>query len=216
MTNQNNITQAAGQEIGFSDDQLLAIATAAWETNSKEAYSPDGLLMACAAVQAALLSKLRAPVADERAAFDPEVLAERLRDVAASHYETALGFGISRDNFERCATDAAKIAHDMASAPVAGEAQPVCWIEKDVLESVRDEGSDAWVYWRPAGHVAEHDEMPLFAAPQASEVKPVARIDGFGNLTWLTSDAPFNSYLYATPQTGKPKFADTYEGVANG
>ena len=54
------------------------------------------------------------------------------------------------------------------NAPVAGEAQPVCWIEKDVLESVRDEGSDAWVYWRPAGHVAEHDEMPLFAAPQAS------------------------------------------------
>jgi len=57
----------------------------------------------------------------------------------------------------------------LASAPMAGEAQPVCWIEKDVLESVRDEGSDAWVYWRPAGHVAEHDEMPLYAAPQASE-----------------------------------------------
>lgn len=52
--------------------------------------------------------------------------------------------------------------------PVAGEAQPVCWIEKDVLESVRDEGSDAWVYWRPAGHAAEPDEVPLYAAPQAS------------------------------------------------
>ncbi|WP_315136788.1 hypothetical protein [Achromobacter marplatensis] len=57
----------------------------------------------------------------------------------------------------------------LARAPVAGEAKPVCWIEKDVLESVRDEGSDAWVYWRPADHVAEHDEMPLYAAPQASE-----------------------------------------------
>lgn len=56
-----------------------------------------------------------------------------------------------------------------ALAPVAGEAQPVCWIEKVELESVRDEGGDAWVYWCPAGHVAEHDEMPLYAAPQASE-----------------------------------------------
>lgn len=53
--------------------------------------------------------------------FDAEVLAERLRDLATSHYETAMGFGISRDNFERCAADAAKIAQDMASAPVAGE-----------------------------------------------------------------------------------------------
>lgn len=62
----------------------------------------------------------------------------------------------------------AVLIRSLASAPVAGEAQPVCWIEKDVLESVRDEGSDAWVYWRPAGHAAEPDEVPLYAAPQAN------------------------------------------------
>lgn len=68
------------------------------------------------------LSKLRAEGVQAGEPFDAEVLAERLRDVAASHYETAMGFGISRDNFERCATDAAKIARDMASAPVADQA----------------------------------------------------------------------------------------------
>ncbi|WLW63635.1 DUF3850 domain-containing protein [Achromobacter aegrifaciens] len=69
MTDQTTAAQA--HEIRFSDDQLMAIATAAWEVHSNEAYSPDGLLMACVAVQAALLSKLRAPVADERAAQPP-------------------------------------------------------------------------------------------------------------------------------------------------
>ncbi|WP_419343001.1 hypothetical protein ACM1PE_08740 [Achromobacter sp. PD1] len=64
MTDQTTAAQA--HEIRFSDDQLMAIATAAWEVHSNEAYSPDGLLMACVAVQAALLSKLRAPVANER------------------------------------------------------------------------------------------------------------------------------------------------------
>ncbi|MBD9433210.1 hypothetical protein IB257_25005 [Achromobacter sp. ACM03] len=46
-----------------------------------------------------------------------------------------------------------------------------------MLESVRDEGSDAWVYWRPAGHVAEPDEMPLYAAPQASEAVRVQQLE---------------------------------------
>ncbi len=58
-----------------------------------------------------------------------------------------------------------------ASAPVAGEAQPVCWIERTQLENVRDEGEDAWVYWRETGHAAEPDEVPLYAAPQASEAQ---------------------------------------------
>ncbi|MGX9695093.1 hypothetical protein ACTJNK_32480 (plasmid) [Achromobacter anxifer] len=49
--------------------------------------------------------------------FDPEVLVERLRDVAASHYETAMAFGISRDNFERCANEAAKVVQEMPSKP---------------------------------------------------------------------------------------------------
>ncbi|WP_313064631.1 hypothetical protein [Achromobacter animicus] len=56
----------------------------------------------------------------------------------------------------------------MTAIPAAVEAQPVCWIDRTQLESVRDEGDDAWVYWRETGHEAEPDEVPLYAAPQAS------------------------------------------------
>ncbi|MFP3746978.1 hypothetical protein SB816_28230 [Achromobacter sp. SIMBA_011] len=38
------------------------------------------------------------------------------------------------------------------------------------------------------------------SAPVAGEARPVARIDNFGNVVMLTSDAPLNSYLYAAPQ----------------
>ncbi|MFY3577277.1 hypothetical protein ACOTI8_31760 [Achromobacter xylosoxidans] len=115
----------------------------------------------------ALLSKLRAPVADERAAFEANfpvpVHCQWIGNGYASTDYNAWDAIKHKTRWEGWQARAA-----LASAPVAGEAQPVCWIEKDVLESVRDEGSDAWVYWRPADHVAEHDEMPLYAAPQAS------------------------------------------------
>ncbi|MDH1177974.1 hypothetical protein N5C72_07800 [Achromobacter mucicolens] len=102
--NQNNAAQPM-----LTDEEIRAV----WVEHCLDDESVEDFARA---IESALLSKLRAPVAEP---FDAEVLAERLRDVAASHYETALGFGISRDNFERCATDAAKIARDMASAPVA-------------------------------------------------------------------------------------------------
>ncbi|MCH4581715.1 dATP/dGTP pyrophosphohydrolase domain-containing protein [Achromobacter xylosoxidans] len=113
----------------------------------------------------AALSKLRAPVADERAQ-NIHSLISRFRNATRDDAKNG-----GRDYFDAAKaleSELRRAVDVLASAPVAGEAQPVCWIEKDVLESVRDEGSDAWVYWRPAGHVAEHDEMPLYAAPQAS------------------------------------------------
>jgi hypothetical protein len=58
----------------------------------------------------------------------------------------------------------------LASAPVAGEAQPVCWIYRTHLESLRDDGADeASVYRGDAGRAIGPDEVPLYAAPQASE-----------------------------------------------
>lgn len=59
----------------------------------------------------------------EANSIDLEVLSERLRDVASSHYETAMAFGISRDNFERCANDAAKVVQDMVSQSQNSDAQ---------------------------------------------------------------------------------------------
>jgi hypothetical protein len=56
-------------------------------------------------------------------------------------------------------------------------AQPVCWITREQLERVEDEGEDVWVYWAETGHVAEPDEVALYAAPQAEcaprEAQPV-------------------------------------------
>ncbi|NMK45553.1 hypothetical protein [Achromobacter sp. Bel] len=84
-----------------------------------------------------------------------------------------------------------------ASAPVAGEAQPVCWIERAQLENVRDEGDDAWVYWRGTGHAAEPDEVPLYAAPQASEAVRDAALEEAASLlernrkTWVSVRAAY-------------------------
>lgn len=119
------------------------------------------------------LSKLRAPVADEPHGGTrwPVLRAMARNYTPGKHTWDAL-------DAEACEQAAEEIRHlraALASAPVAGEAQPVCWIERTQLERVRDEGDDAWVYWREDGHAAESDEMPLYAAPQATEVAQVRR-----------------------------------------
>jgi hypothetical protein len=71
------------------------------------------------------------------------------------------------------------------------EAQPVCWITREQLERVEDEGEDVWVYWAETGHVAEPDEVALYAAPQAEcaprEAQPV------GPRTTLNYDGTFDT-----------------------
>jgi hypothetical protein len=55
---------------------------------------------------------------------------------------------------------------ERARRTVSGqEAEPVCWITREQLTRVEDEGEDAWVYWAETGHVAEPDEVALYAAP---------------------------------------------------
>lgn len=66
--------------------------------------------------------------------------------------------------------DMADAALGRASQPAAAagqEAAPVCWITKEQLEQLKDLTSDAWVYWRETGHVAEDDELALCIAPPA-------------------------------------------------
>ncbi|ABN88248.1 hypothetical protein BH02_3794 [Burkholderia pseudomallei] len=63
------------------------------------------------------------------------------------------------------------IPTDVSAPADAGEAtEPVCWIERDQLANLQDLTSDAWVYWRETGHVAEADEVALYAAPPASRM----------------------------------------------
>ncbi|MCA8026455.1 hypothetical protein [Burkholderia cepacia] len=61
----------------------------------------------------------------------------------------------------------AMVARAAASQPAAGQTAPVCWITKEQLEQLEDLTSDAWVYWRETGHVAEDDELALYTAPPA-------------------------------------------------
>ncbi|MCA8324065.1 hypothetical protein [Burkholderia cepacia] len=56
-----------------------------------------------------------------------------------------------------------------STAMAAEASQPVCWIERSQLEQLEDLTSDAWVYWRETGHVAEADEVALYAAPQPAQ-----------------------------------------------
>jgi hypothetical protein len=53
----------------------------------------------------------------------------------------------------------------IAAIAAGGAQEPVCWITKEQLALVEDESSDAWVYWNETGHVAEPDEVALYAAP---------------------------------------------------
>ncbi|VWB97332.1 hypothetical protein [Burkholderia lata] len=63
------------------------------------------------------------------------------------------------------AKQAAKPKHSPLPEAPAQAAQPVCWIERSQLDQLEDLTSDAWVYWRETGHVAEDDELALYLAP---------------------------------------------------
>jgi len=92
--------------------------------------------------------------------FDPEVLYERLRDVAASNYETAMSFGISRDSFERCANDAAKVVQEMTATSVLADAQDAARWRAYAAQFPRI--SDAFV----AVHMVRADQPKFCSNPQ--------------------------------------------------
>lgn len=57
--------------------------------------------------------------------------------------------------------------NERAALPSDAAQAPICWITKEQLGQIEDLTADAWVYWRETGHVAESDEVPLYAAPVA-------------------------------------------------
>lgn len=187
MTNQNNAAQAATKDIreGFeltyaadADDPACAADlfhfTNGWRACiMSQVGKPVVMKLAVDATAATDLinaeaARLRAPVADGRAAFyiNPSVIDPKTGRIG-EHVKTALTWSNTKHHGWQVPVF---LSPPLASAPVAGEAQPVCWIERTQLENVRDEGEDAWVYWRGTGHAAEPDEVPLYAAPQANTV----------------------------------------------
>lgn len=71
------------------------------------------------------------------------------------------------EGFNRAASwmQKAMLSHSARRTVSGQEAEPVCWITREQLTRVEDEGEDAWVYWAETGHVAEPDEVALYAAP---------------------------------------------------
>ncbi|MEC6413647.1 hypothetical protein ACOTJC_29065 [Achromobacter xylosoxidans] len=181
MTQQDDITQRA-----LTDDEIMRSAISACDSlnitrfheigaPSKTIMDDAGLLELGRALEGAVLSKLRAPMADERALQAwadrfPEISdMGRLRDAwnDARACTPAPGWGCAHKN--KVANVAAYVwfCRDcnkfiprepgdsaLASAPIAGEAQPV---------AVTDHQGDVhWRHGRKAG-------IALYAAPQASE-----------------------------------------------
>jgi hypothetical protein len=154
---ENNAAPAAEQQARLSDGQLMAIATAAWEVHSRESYSPDGLLMACVAVQAAVLSKLRAEgvqAGDERFRSDVRELCEYAEGSMSVHIDTVH-----------------RVRAALASAPVAGEA--LGFVAAAALETnFNDPDARIDMFKTDLGLLGYyHAATPVavYAAPQASE-----------------------------------------------
>jgi hypothetical protein len=69
-------------------------------------------------------------------------------------------------------SDTVKDALDEATAAQADGREPIVWISAEQLHQAVELTSDAWVYWRESGHVAEPDEIPLFVGT-VDEATPV-------------------------------------------
>jgi hypothetical protein len=102
---------------------------------------------------------------DNKRAADDADIALVLRDAMATYANS-----IDTPDY------AVRVAAELSGCADGGKGEavkPVCWITREQLYRVEDEGEDAWVYWAETGHAAEPDEVPLYAAPQA-ECAPIA------------------------------------------
>ncbi len=142
MTQQDDITQRV-----LTDDEIRAV----WVEHGLDDEAVEDFARA---IESALLSKLRAPVADERATKALNRIERRASD----------------DGRRRDIDDLAVVRATLASAPVAGE--PVAW-ETDAVGPTNDPKlADVW---RKMGWPVR----PLYAAPQASAEYERGHADGW-------------------------------------
>ena len=125
---------------------------------SRTIMEDAGLLELGRAIESALLSKLRAPVADERA------LSVALRAIA--EYPTPGEGSMSAANMREIARAA------LASAPVAGE--PVAWVAADTLNSPHPKCISSLAYMSQIDQKRGREYVPLaiidrYAAPVAAQ-----------------------------------------------
>ncbi|WP_254632491.1 hypothetical protein [Achromobacter denitrificans] len=128
MTNQNNAAQAVDQEIEAIMEQAQVFASA-WSFLGGPFDNGSGLETAERekANLRALLSKLRAPVADERAAFEAKFpLPAHCQWIGNGYAATEYNAWDAHKHTDRWDGWQARAA--LASAPVAGEEQPVAYL----------------------------------------------------------------------------------------
>lgn len=181
--NENNAAQP-----GLTDEEIL-LTMRVYLNYGDGGYVCDTAPETVIAAGRALLSKLRAPVADERAAFEADHL-RRFKKPGLLGWEKVgmfagtFGHALTRARWEGWQARAA-----LASAPVAREAQPVAWryrrdsAKEEKWMSGQDPASAEWFY---RDHTPKTTELregafqlspardcvdwePLYAAPQASE-----------------------------------------------
>lgn len=159
-------------EVLFGNDESLEMAADALDRIGQNSAA-DGVR--AVAYELRMLATKRSAPANTTEAREPmanyvvppvTLLEQQKRTIAERHFKGAPDVCRAL----QCIDDAC--AEMLSRVPAdAGEAtEPVCWIERDQLANLQDLTSDAWVYWRETGHVAEADEVALYAAPPASRV----------------------------------------------
>ena len=163
MTDKTN-TPAPAHEAVLTDDEIIEVFA-----KTPVSKTPWGYEIQCVR---ALLSKLRAPVADERISDDTLwSWAEQIMGGKEAHH-------VGRDRVLRFARAA------LSSAPVAGEVQPAAYLTLD------EEGSPSMLFFdvvEARTYCAPDEEPePLFrhAAPQASEAVPSEPLRVFSAGMW--------------------------------
>ncbi|CRY35164.1 dATP/dGTP pyrophosphohydrolase domain-containing protein [Burkholderia pseudomallei] len=159
-------------EVLFGNDEALEMAADALDRLGQDSAAAG---VRAVAYELRMLATKRSAPANTTEAREPmanyvvppvTLLEQQKRTIAERHFKGAPDVCRAL----QCIDDAC--AEMLSRVPAdAGEAtEPVCWIERDQLANLQDLTSDAWVYWRETGHVAEADEVALYAAPPASRV----------------------------------------------
>lgn len=142
--------------------------------------------------------------------LDMDVVAEKLRDMAASAYETAMAFGVSQDSFERLARqvfDYALLSRYSSSQPAAS-AEPVpdipvgCEMTRNWSVTVCAEGAD--ILTISSEHVAGVSDLE----PWHSTIRGCAQhlLSFVGNAAPVAQEPV--AYLACDPETGEPVWGE--------
>ncbi|MGX9694449.1 hypothetical protein ACTJNK_29200 [Achromobacter anxifer] len=169
LTDHTTAAQAAKQETVLTPEERAAAIA---HLTDRDTFTARDI-----AIERAVLSKLRAPVADERAAFEIHQRGTGLNELYLERHAVS---GQYMWTATKEAWDTWQARAAMASAPVAGEAQPVAWANED-----GDPISDALKQARPDLYGKHYTRPLVYAAPQAGEA--VRDADDAARWRWATA-----------------------------